>query len=581
VSYEIGELVDSIIERKAILFIGSGASAGAGLPDWPALLRELIDIGFTRNYLNADEKAELLEWAGKPDYLMLADAIRDRLTPSVFQDLLARKFTQATLKPTELHKAMAAIPFAAFVTTNFDRLFENAWSEVHRTSLDVQTHLDREALRDPLGRGFPFLFKTHGCASRPKSLVLGLREFRNSIHDNRPCQTLLQTMFLRYQVLFIGHSLTDPDLLFLLDDLVATFDVPPGRHFALIKDADVGLLRARTFRDNYGIEVLRYKATQGHPEVMAFVQDLQRQVQQRQTELRAEISRRLLDDLQQQRSAGAASLPKAASESVPQARPAGPLSASTLEEYCRQHLDQSRWSRLESWYSSLRGSTHRNLLRVNLDRECARQDLDPLIWQEFLHRLALVGPTAADPFAPLKRVADEDPGLFLLRGRRIESAGVLHRYLRYVDFERLLSSGTSVAGGHPAVDESVLENSLLGRPGHPVWCTDATYAAVTDPHVIALDLWPTTASPIVEIAYSQDVLMPDNYVRIATVPEIYRYPESDFINVKKPAPNEGDWCHTVRLDDETLKERAPSAVHAPLRLLAARTKRIGLRTIGT
>jgi hypothetical protein len=85
----------------------------------------------------------------------------------------------------------------------------------------------------------------------------------------------------------------------------------------------------------------------------------------------------------------------------------------------------------------------------------------------------------------------------------------------------------------------------------------------------------------VEIAYSQDVLMPDNYVRIATVPEIYRYPESDFINVKKPAPNEGDWCHTVRLDDETLKERAPSAVHAPLRLLAARTKRIGLRTIGT
>ena len=84
--------------------------------------------------------------------------------------------------------------------------------------------------------------------------MLGLKEFRDSIHDNRPVQMLLQTIFLRYQVLFIGHSLTDPDLLFMLDQLVTTYGVPPGRHLALIKDADVGPLRSRTFRDNYGID---------------------------------------------------------------------------------------------------------------------------------------------------------------------------------------------------------------------------------------------------------------------------------------------------------------------------------------
>jgi hypothetical protein len=68
--------------------------------------------------------------------------------------------------------------------------------------------------------------KTHGCASKPDTLVLGLKDFRDCIHDNRPVQMLLQTIFLRYQVLFIGHSLTDPDLLFMLDQLVTTYGVP-------------------------------------------------------------------------------------------------------------------------------------------------------------------------------------------------------------------------------------------------------------------------------------------------------------------------------------------------------------------
>jgi SIR2-like domain len=579
VIYDVGDLIDSIIERKAIAFIGSGVSAGAHLPDWPALLRELIETGFKRQNLSASEKDELLAWATKPDYLMLADAIRDRLTRPVFQDFLARKFNETKANPTALHKALAAIPFAAFVTTNFDRLFENAWSDVHHNSLEVLTHLDRSALRNPLGRDFPFLLKTHGCASKPDTLVLGLKEFRDSIHDNRPCQTLLQSIFLRYQVLFIGHSLTDPDLLFLLDQLVATFGVPPGRHFALIKDADVGPLRARTFRDNYGIEVLRYTATDGHPEVLAFVQELQKQVQERRAELNREVSRKLQEELQLAASTVAPSAARVVAETASQPRPAGQYSEPTLTDYCLRYLDKSIWPQLAPWYDSLHGSTERDLLRINLDRECAREDLEPHIWQEFLRRLASRSPTAADPLTPLRKVTDEDPGLFVLRGRALETAGALRRYLRYADFQRVLAGILSGTSERLASDGSALENSLLGRPGHPVWCTDETYAEVTDPDVIALDLWPQTASPIVEIAYTKEILMPDNYVRVATVPDIY-WSDPDYINVKKPALGASDWCHTVRLDDATLCDRTPSAVHAPLRLLAARTKRIALRTIG-
>jgi hypothetical protein len=151
--------------------------------------------------------------------------------------------------------------------------------------------------------------------------------------------------------------------------------------------------------------------------------------------------------------------------------------------------------------------------------------------------------------------------------------------MRYIDFQRVLIAGDPAAGRRTD-DATALENSLLGRPGYPVWCSDATYAAVTDPTVIALDIWPKSESQIVEIAYSHEILRPDNYVRVATVPDIYWWPDPRNVNVKKPALGESDWCHTVRLDDVTLRGRAPSAVHAPLRLLAARTKRITLRMLG-
>src|SRR5262245_16471424 len=191
-SYYLGDLIDSLEAGRAVAFLGSGISVGAGLPDWPKLLKTLIKSGADQHRLDKAQTDELVSWAEKPDYLMLASAIQRHLTPGLFQDFMVATFKAPSAKPTELHRTLARLKFAAFVTTNFDRLFEHAWSAVHGSSIEVITHKDTLALRDPFGSGTPFLMKTHGCASRPDTLVLGLREFRESIHDNRACQLLLQ-----------------------------------------------------------------------------------------------------------------------------------------------------------------------------------------------------------------------------------------------------------------------------------------------------------------------------------------------------------------------------------------------------
>lgn len=79
--YHINDLVASLEAGKAVVFLGSGISLGARLPDWPRLLKDLIALGVEKHRLDQAQADELNAWSAKPDYLMLADAIQRRLTP--------------------------------------------------------------------------------------------------------------------------------------------------------------------------------------------------------------------------------------------------------------------------------------------------------------------------------------------------------------------------------------------------------------------------------------------------------------------------------------------------------------------
>jgi hypothetical protein len=117
--------------------------------------------------------------------------------------------------------------------------------------------------------GRSFLVKVHGDIGSPARIVLGLGEFRRAIHDNRTYRIFLQDVFRRYTVLFLGYSLSDPDVLNMLDELVVIFGEVPGRHFALVDETRISRLHASAFDRNYGIQVLRYhKTAPTHPEVL-------------------------------------------------------------------------------------------------------------------------------------------------------------------------------------------------------------------------------------------------------------------------------------------------------------------------
>lgn len=206
----------------------------------------------------------------------------------------------------------------------------------------------------------------------------------------------------------------------------------------------------------------------------------------------------------------------------------------TFLEHCERTFDNRERKRLFRWYQELGEEPQFQLIRRNLDRECDRRDIDERVWNEFLleiaNRLAphdqiqaeayrlwvsgggfdgrdwddwlaaervVLSRTLLAPLAPVDSAIRNSPGKFLLAGREVPppAAGRLARYMRFEDFAinniqkkfpipvegrshgvSMIRRGT-ITGKH-------MEGTSFGKPGNPVWCTDAAMATEEDVHVV-------------------------------------------------------------------------------------------------
>jgi hypothetical protein len=593
------ELIREITDNRAVAFFGSGLSRAARLPDWPGLLKDLADEAHKAGSLPDPDHADLIDWADKSDYLMLADAVINVLGRDRFLQSMKSRFTKA-VEPTAVHRALCFVPFAAYITTNYDPLLEDAWSAGRHERLDVFTNADEQELRDPFRSGRQFLVKVHGDIRTPRTLVLGLAEFRRAIHNNRAYRIFLQDVFRRYTVLFLGYSLSDPDVLNILDELVSIFGEVPGRHFALVDAATISRLRAGVFARNYGIQVIRYEKTAPeHPEVLEFVNALVTDCAQ---EKRGRVALQIAGDAPPALTVGLNRLFRVEVGepsqliSTPSDRPAVALApvnaprAQSMRDFCSEYVGAAAWRRLELWYQRLDESPEGRLLRLNLDRESARDDLESGVWAGFLRELAGKTPSPESPFAALTELITSGGRRYLLRGRKIETNEILCRYVPLSHFVNLVKAAEPGAGesAKQALAQIALEDSnvlqigdiLLGKPGGPSWCTVASFVQGRNAASIAADLWDSArGEELVEIRYAPDTLTGEDYLRVPAIPDIYngRIEEA---NILKPPPGESDWCRTVRVRaGPDWKPLAPAAVHPSLKLSGTGVQRLGLRVV--
>lgn len=199
-------LVREIREQHVILFVGSGISAGLGLPTWQDFIGRLGgEVGF--------RPEEFLDLSS--DFRSLAEFYR--LETKSLDDLcskMAREWNVADekLAASRTHELIVRLGFPIVYTTNYDHLLERAYALQGKRFNKVVTAGDLARIDSAL----PTIVKFHGDLDDPASMVLAETDYMRRLSFEQPLDLKLTADAFGNAVLFIGYSVSDINLRLLL-----------------------------------------------------------------------------------------------------------------------------------------------------------------------------------------------------------------------------------------------------------------------------------------------------------------------------------------------------------------------------
>jgi hypothetical protein len=233
------DLVIAVKSGKCNLFLGAAVNAPppAGDPryHYDEDLRPPIGNGLANKLLKACEAFSPYPFDDPHNLLRVSQHYE-----SVFgRDRLAnflRDEVQKGKEPSAALRAIATLNFSIIITTNYDKLFEDALALAgKRPYVSVykpNRYEDGDDLpwNDPPRVDRPMLFKMHGDIEKPETIVLTDEDYINfivrmrEVQETSPVPQRIQTSLVQNPTLFIGYSLRDYNLRVLLKMLRAGKD---------------------------------------------------------------------------------------------------------------------------------------------------------------------------------------------------------------------------------------------------------------------------------------------------------------------------------------------------------------------
>jgi hypothetical protein len=241
--------------RPPIVLIGAGASAKSGYPLWKDLLDNLKTAAKKRNKA-ADKKVvgDDLNDAPWTAEVFVRDLGRGGLGRFIRKEFGRRRLL------TEPHLSLAEMPFPHFLTTNFDCCIERALKVAGRRYKVVSWHQD-EGVSDFLinlghKNNIPRVVYLHGRYNdAEKNIILTESAYVSRYIASDDARRKLMAIFMTHPIVFVGFSMTDPDLANLMREVTARLRAKPPAHYAIMgyrTRADRESMRAR-MEEKFGV----------------------------------------------------------------------------------------------------------------------------------------------------------------------------------------------------------------------------------------------------------------------------------------------------------------------------------------
>lgn len=209
------ELMNRRDDGVVVFFCGSGISVGTGLPDFPGLVAD----AYARTGQRPDElEAALCE---RKQFDKVLGLLEGRLNPGRLRREVITRLSDAPTGPLDAHRALLELSRVGerglrIVTTNFDDRFERA---VRGLIFDSAPKLPI-----PKPHGWASLVHLHGRIQpndRGDDLVLTAADFGRAYLTERWASRFITELFREFTIVFVGYSLDDPVLSYMVDALAA------------------------------------------------------------------------------------------------------------------------------------------------------------------------------------------------------------------------------------------------------------------------------------------------------------------------------------------------------------------------
>jgi len=196
-------LIDLIREDRVVLFVGAGVSRNLGLPSFSELINHLAN--------ELDYDSEIFNTYG--DYLTLAEFYK--LKTNGMESLrkwMVQAWNEVDIESSEIHRLIVELNFPIIYTTNYDGFLEQAYEHYGRDFSKVVNVGDLAKTE----AGITQIVKFHGDYEASGSLVLTESEYFHRLDFESPLDIKFRADLLGKSVLFLGYSLTDINVRYML-----------------------------------------------------------------------------------------------------------------------------------------------------------------------------------------------------------------------------------------------------------------------------------------------------------------------------------------------------------------------------